>query len=469
MKRKLLLLPVIALLGIGSTNAQFLPYTKSTNIKLDTTAVYKFTSTQSGTSFLDSKPGVSATQFFPYPKAYTARALFAAAATTDAQFSSVGNVLSMKNPTTSLIKSAFYNIQDASAIAKFAFDLDLTNYTGAAPFAIYFGNDDAPSRLISASSGYANASTDIFGSFRIVTSGGALVTQYRDAAGTGTVTIPAATSLIKLGVSQRVEVFVNGTATATNYTYAASSVSLAANTYHIYVGGVKYSVDFPKNGTAYTQTKLDGLTFEFANAATLETISISNISATYQSNTDPTLPVSLISFTGKKLNDGIELNWATASEQHNDYFELFRAGDGKNYASLGKITGKGNSNELTNYVFTDRNPLGGYNYYQLKQIDKDGTINLIEEKVAIKYDLAKDEVFTVSSTENKLNVSITATNATLADFYVYDMNGRRLTQAKLSLTAGKNTCSVDAKNLTNGVLIARVSTNDGVKNVKFLR
>ena len=469
MKRKLLLLTASMLLSVGFVKAQFAPYNKSVNIKLDTTAVYNYSTTQSVTSFLESKPGVSATQFFPYPTTYTARALFAAGATADAQFAAASNVLTMKNPTTTLIKSSFYNIQNASAIASFAFDLDLTNYTGAAPFAIYFGNDNTPSRLISASSGYANASTDIFGSFRIVLSGGTLVTQYRDAAGSSSVAIPAANSLIKAGVSQRVEIFANSTASATSYTYNASAVTLAANTYHVYVGGVKYSVDFPKNGSSYSQTVLDGLTFEFANNATLETIAISNVSVTYPSSVDPTLPVSLTSFTGKVLSNGVELNWITASEQNNDYFELLRASDGKNYTSLGKITGKGNSNEMSKYAFTDRNPNVGYNYYQLKQVDKDGTAHQIEETVALKYSLNQQDDFKVFSKGNVLSVAINAANASVADFYVYDTNGKKLTQTKLQLNTGNHTYSVDASNLPKGILVARLSSNDGVQTVKFLR
>lgn len=468
MNRKLLLFAASLLMSAGIAKAQFSPYTRLLNVVLDTTATYKYTSTQSATSYLESKPGVSATQFFPYPAGYTARALFAATATTDGEFLLNNRTLTMKNPKNSLIKSSFYNIQNAKAIAKFAFDLDLTAYSGAASFNVYFGNDDAPSRLISASSGFANASTDIFGSFRIVTSGGNVITQYRDAAGTGTVSLSAANSLIKVGVSQRVEIFVNSSSSATTYSYNSGVVNLAGNTYHVYVGGVKYAVDFPKNGSTYTQSVIDGLSFEFNNNATQETISLSNISITYPADTDPTLPVSFLSFTGKKSANGVVLNWATAAEQNNDYFELSRSANGNNFVAVGRVNGKGNTNEISNYTLTDRTPASGINYYQLKQVDKDGTSAIYKELVSVDFGLPSTN-FSAFAGKGKLNLAAFATATDLAELSVFDLKGTKVLTSKLQLKAGENQFSVEAGQLPSGVFIVNLKGSTFNKTVKVVK
>ena len=293
---------------------------------------------------------------------------------------------------------------------------------------------------------------------------------------------------LAFNTSYKFELYMNNSAVSKSYTRGATSYNVASKSYQLWVTNivagtsVRYmyasSFDLARPTETNTVTSTNATILEGAplNSFLFQSINLTGNTSSLQLKGDikvaydeTTLPVSLTSFTGKKLSNGIELNWVTASEQHNDYFELFRAADGKNYISLDKITGKGNSNELTNYVFTDRNPIAGYNYYQLKQVDKDGTVNTIEQKVALKYDLGKDEAFTVSSTESKLNVSISAASAIQADFYVFDINGKRLTQTKLNLNAGKNTYSVDATNLPKGVLIARVSTIDGAQNMKFLR
>lgn len=471
MKRKLLL-GLGLLLSAGLVKAQFSPYNRVINVKLDTTATYSYATTQTGTSYLDSKPAVSATQFFPYPTSYTARALFAASATTDGQFSLGSGVLSMKNPGSTLIKSSFYNIQNATGVAKFAFDLDLTNYAGAASFVIYFGNDDGggTARLISASSGYAAANADIFGSFRIVTSGAAVVTQYRDAAGANSVALTAANSLIKVGVSQHVEIFANSTSNSTSYTHVSSAnpITLAANTYHVYVNNVKYSVDFPRNGLTYAQTALDGLTFEFNNHATQETISISNLSITYQSATDPTLPVSLTSFTGKKANSGITLNWSTASEQNNDYFEVARSTDGKVFTTIGTVKGKETTNEASNYLLTDYSPISGINYYQLKQVDKDGTATVFKDLVSVNYALGEDK-FTVYANEGRLNISTYAEVEGLATLSIFDLQGKKIISTTVRLSVGQNILTVDANKIGSGIYVANLVSSKAVKSAKFTK
>ena len=87
------------------------------------------------------------------------------------------------------------------------------------------------------------------------------------------------------------------------------------------------------------------------------------------------LPIELLSFTGKpKLNYNL-LEWRTASESNNDYFNLEKSKDGITFNSIGEIDGAGNSTIIHNYSFNDDNPYSGINYYRLKQTDFDGTFN----------------------------------------------------------------------------------------------
>ena len=66
-----------------------------------------------------------------------------------------------------------------------------------------------------------------------------------------------------------------------------------------------------------------------------------------------TLPVSLISFSGVRLEDNIALRWATASELNNDYFLLERSSDGQDFVEINTITGKGSSQDITEYEYLD--------------------------------------------------------------------------------------------------------------------
>ena len=92
----------------------------------------------------------------------------------------------------------------------------------------------------------------------------------------------------------------------------------------------------------------------------------------YQSGT---LPVELTMFKATDINNGIRLNWTTATEVNNAGFDIDRSVNNSEWKTIGFVSGAGNSNSIKNYSFTDNNinAFGKY-IYRLKQIDNDGRI-----------------------------------------------------------------------------------------------
>ena len=84
------------------------------------------------------------------------------------------------------------------------------------------------------------------------------------------------------------------------------------------------------------------------------------------------LPIELVDFRGKYINNQSVLSWVTASEKDNDYFILERSEDARDFTQIGKIDGAGNSNSFLNYQFIDIKPINKVAYYRLKQVDFDG-------------------------------------------------------------------------------------------------
>lgn len=81
------------------------------------------------------------------------------------------------------------------------------------------------------------------------------------------------------------------------------------------------------------------------------------------------LPVELSSFQVILFRNNIRLNWTTESEENNDYFEIEKSINGKDWQVIGKVEGAGNSYESIDYEFVDNQPFGGVNYYRIKQTD----------------------------------------------------------------------------------------------------
>lgn len=133
-----------------------------------------------------------------------------------------------------------------------------------------------------------------------------------------------------------------------------------------------YTIDitFPeKNGTIETYS------FDFnAGSITNNTLTLTAIEGTNGSDcTFSVLPVELVSFKSTMSQEGILLEWLTASELNNDRFEIERSFDGVKFETIGTVQGNGTTSDLNQYSFNDLRPIKGANYYRLKQVDHDGT------------------------------------------------------------------------------------------------
>lgn len=87
------------------------------------------------------------------------------------------------------------------------------------------------------------------------------------------------------------------------------------------------------------------------------------------------LPITLKSFEVAQINNHNELSWTTSSESNNDYFILEYSSNGEIWSKIEEIAGAGNSNSENTYSTIHRDFEKGVNYYRLKQVDFDGTIN----------------------------------------------------------------------------------------------
>lgn len=87
------------------------------------------------------------------------------------------------------------------------------------------------------------------------------------------------------------------------------------------------------------------------------------------------LPVQLASWDGKTVADGNRLEWTTASEIHNAYFEIQKSANARDFEAIGRVQGQGTSSQTSYYQFTDTKASAELTYYRLKQVDTDGGVH----------------------------------------------------------------------------------------------
>lgn len=93
---------------------------------------------------------------------------------------------------------------------------------------------------------------------------------------------------------------------------------------------------------------------------------------------DSPLPVELKALSASCHDNGILIEWTTASEINNDYFTLEKSNDAENFYVIATIQGNGNSNVSNNYEYFDFSEKQAY--YRLSQTDFNGithTFNII--------------------------------------------------------------------------------------------
>ncbi|HWZ22047.1 MAG TPA: T9SS type A sorting domain-containing protein, partial [Cytophagaceae bacterium] len=174
------------------------------------------------------------------------------------------------------------------------------------------------------------------------------------------------------------------------------------------------------------------------------------------------LPVDLMSFTATKKNETVVLDWTTASEKNNNKFVIERSSDGINWVSIGEVMGVGNTNSITNYTFTDANPLDGTSYYHFRQIDINGNASVSRALVVF----TSDQLISVSP--NPFNDVLTIMTNIKGDINIsiYDVLGRLLYETNKEVKDGLLTIHPE---LASGAYIVTVGAGEFVKHYRVIK
>jgi hypothetical protein len=174
------------------------------------------------------------------------------------------------------------------------------------------------------------------------------------------------------------------------------------------------------------------------------------------------LPVELISFDVKPVQNDVILSWSTATETNNHGFEIQRRVFKGNFQTIAFINGNGTSAEKHYYTFTDKNPEAGEYSYRLRQSDFNGHSEYSKE-VAVKGGLpVKFEL--VQNYPNPFNPNTTITFALAADsrvtMKIYNIIGQELSVlVNGDLSAGKHSIEFDGTGYPSGIYLCRLEAS----------
>ncbi len=186
---------------------------------------------------------------------------------------------------------------------------------------------------------------------------------------------------------------------------------------------------------------------------------------------DNPLPVELTTFTASVGDEGVVINWRTATEVNNYGFQVERQkvkGESE-WENIGFVEGHGNSNSPKSYSFIDTdNKLTGIVKYRLKQIDIDGHFEYsvilevnIEPNLPKKFTLQQNypNPFNPASTIKYSLPSVGTGQSAIGGLSlhkvtltVYDIAGRKVAElVNKAQNPGSYSVKFNAVNLPSGV------------------
>ncbi|MBS1587263.1 MAG: T9SS type A sorting domain-containing protein [Bacteroidetes bacterium] len=172
------------------------------------------------------------------------------------------------------------------------------------------------------------------------------------------------------------------------------------------------------------------------------------------------LAISIADIRAANAGQRNRVDWRTASEQTGDVMTLERSKDGKAFATLANIAGKG---AASNYTYWDEKPYAGVNYYRLKVTGADRSVSYSNVVTAT---VTTGNAFTVRAYPNPVNDVLTVTlsgeRAANSNIIVTDMIGR--TVATLNCDSDKMT--IDMSGLAHGTYIVKYTDDAHSEIVK---
>jgi len=193
-------------------------------------------------------------------------------------------------------------------------------------------------------------------------------------------------------------------------------------------------------------------------------------------NNNP-LPVKLIAFDAKLKSNDVLLSWATASERNNNRFEIERSYDNRTFEYAGYVKSNGNTNNLSNYRFTDVDAFNHTSatviYYRLKTIDNDGSFDYSRSVRVAKENQREIEEISVypNPFNSELYLKVENSQEVIGQITIIDVQGRKILDAKsFNLSEGTNILKIEESELlTAGVYFIEIKTGEKTQTIKLIK
>lgn len=245
-----------------------------------------------------------------------------------------------------------------------------------------------------------------------------------------------------------------------------NSTTFPAGQYTVY--GISYSTSIA-NLNSYVGGSFNSLATQIQNNPSTFCADLSRNSVTV--NVTGTFPVQFTALKARKQSEKVALDWGTASEQNSSHFLVQRSANGSDFdTQIGNVKAAGNSNSQLNYNFIDANPIKGWNYYRIKQIDLDGKF-IYSNTAAVNFEKGAGMMLIYPNpAKDQLNIEYTAVRSGKLEIQVIDSKGAVLKAQRINVTTGRNIETINISTLAQGMYMLKYIDAEGnIAYTKFIK
>ena len=186
------------------------------------------------------------------------------------------------------------------------------------------------------------------------------------------------------------------------------------------------------------------------------------------SNIDAPLPVELLYFSAKMKGKKVFLDWSTATELNNAFFEVQRSKNNEEFEVIDVVNGAGNSSTVKSYNSRDEKPYEGVSYYRLRQVDFDGRYSY-SESVAVQLNSTNDFNFIFASpseSKESIIVGFECNNQEPLEMHITDALGNLISTNVLHPDQGFNRMNVELPAMTSGIYFITLANSSFTSSKK---
>lgn len=167
------------------------------------------------------------------------------------------------------------------------------------------------------------------------------------------------------------------------------------------------------------------------------------------------LPVELVNFDAKCVNNSILLEWCTSSEKNNSYFTIEQSVDGINYTPIGNVFAVSNSNEKKCYQFTAQS-LADLNYFKLAQTDQSGVKTTSKIITAVSCDNLNSGIAIANDGTKEVGIILNSSTDQILELQVHNTLGQLVETHSINAVKGFNNIRTNLDHVSNAIYYVSV-------------